>query len=184
MDGQLLVLSNRKRKDPRFQHILCELSGNSLLHLADALVPRVLPGASAQPALTKASSVLWQRWGIRGAMLGAAIGAGGWLGSHSVWWALFAALPIVTIALGFAAHRQLGWAIEGDVLAVRWGIFRLHRAWMPKDRIQAVEWTANPLDRWSVGHWISRAILSYVHEVLYKTDFSMAVNPRSAQILM
>ena len=118
-------------------------------HLADALVPRVLPGVSAQPELTKASSVLWQRWGIRGAMLGAAIGAGGWLGSHSVWWALFAALPIVTIALGFAAHRQLGWAIDGDVLAVRWGIFRRHRAWMPKDRIQAVEWIANPLDRWS-----------------------------------
>ena len=118
-------------------------------HLADALVPRVLPGTSAHPELTRTSPVLWQRWGIRGALLAAALALAGAWRWPSVWWAACALIPVLTLVLGVVAHRQLGWAIEGDVLAVRSGIFRLHRSWMPRDRVQSVEWTSTPLDRWS-----------------------------------
>lgn len=118
-------------------------------HLADALVPRVLPGVSAHPEMTRTSRVLWRRWGIRGAILAAVLGGAGWLWVSSIYWLLCLLIPLLTLALGWLAHRQLGWAIEGDVLAVRWGIFRLHRAWMPRDRVQSVDWISTPFDRWS-----------------------------------
>lgn len=118
-------------------------------HLADALVPRVLPGVSAHPEMTRTSRVLWQRWFIRGAMLAAIAAGAGWMWRPSTLWAACGLFPVLTLVLGWFAHRQLGWTIEGDVLAVRWGIFRLHRAWMPRDRVQSVDWTSTPMDRWS-----------------------------------
>lgn len=129
------------------QRALRELAPIATPEACDALVREVLPGASWPPVgWRRLHPQAWQRLALPGAGLSLAAAAAACWYAGPVGLAALAWLPWALFAARRHAGRA-GYALDGQLLAVRGGWWSRHWRFAEIDKIQALRLEQSPLDR-------------------------------------
>ncbi|MCC7397263.1 MAG: PH domain-containing protein [Planctomycetes bacterium] len=115
------------------------------IHSAYALLPALLPGLEhCHFGWQNGSKKLIGRTAVQGLLLALVATAAAWQGLGPAALSAFGLVPLWAV-LGVLIWRNLGYALDGDFLALRHGIVGRYTAFVPLPKVQAVVVQQSPL---------------------------------------